>query len=193
MSSELRDHQSNAVATRDEVIHLAGKELPDIAVPVTTAPEPRSLRDLARSTARLVVYAYPSIGAPDREPITSDWKSIPGAFGCTAESCGFRDLAATLGELGAGVCGLSTQSPDEQEEAAQRLALGFPLLSDRDHAITGELRLPVWSAGGPDGPGLLKRFTMVTDGTVIQHVFAPVPDPATHAADVVAWLRENPR
>lgn len=183
---------TTAVATSAEVAHLIGAELPDIAVPATASPEPRTLRDLARGTAHLVVYAYPSIGAPDREPITSDWKSIPGAFGCTAESCGFRDLGTTLGELGAGVCGLSAQPPGEQEEAAQRLSLGFPLLSDRDHAITDLLRLPLWSAGGPEGPSLLKRFTMVTDGIVIRHVFAPVPDPAAHATDVVTWLRTHP-
>jgi peroxiredoxin len=189
LTADRPDHEHTARATDGEVAHLIGVELPDLPVPATASPRPRSLRDLARETARLVVYAYPSIGAPDREPITPDWKSIPGAFGCTAESCGFRDLATTLGELGTGVCGLSTQPPGEQEEAAQRLSLGFPLLSDRDHAITARLRLPTWPAGGRL---LLKRFTVITSGAVIKHVFAPVPDPAAHAADVVAWLRANP-
>ncbi|HME47014.1 hypothetical protein [Mycobacterium sp.] len=86
------------------------------------------------------------------------------------------------------VCGLSTQPSAEQHEAAQRLSLNFPLLSDHDNELAEELRLPTWRAGGGR---LLKRFTIATHGTVIEHVFAPVTDPATHVGDVVAWLLDN--
>jgi peroxiredoxin len=177
-----------ALATSTEVTHLVGLELPDICVPATTAPQGLSLRDLASAASRLVVYAHPAIGAPDRDLITPDWMSIPGAFGCTAESCSFRDLNAVLGDLGAAVCGLSTQQHIEQTEAAQRLSLNFPLLSDHDHSITDHLGLPTWSASGQR---LLKRFTIVTLGTVIEQLFAPVAEPAAHANDVAAWLGSN--
>lgn len=178
-----------AVATSADVAHLLGAELPDTRIPATATPDDVSLRDLAGNAAQLVVYAYPAIGAPDRDLITPDWKSIPGAFGCTAESCSFRDLNAVIRDLGAAVCGLSTQPPAEQREAAQRLSLNFPLLSDHVHTVTDQLGLPTWSAGGQR---LLKRFTLVTSGPVIEHVFAPVSDPATHADEVAGWLRENP-
>jgi peroxiredoxin len=180
--------QQTALATSAEVTHLVGLELPDIRVPATTAVQGLSLRDFAGAVSHVVVYAYPAIGAPDRDLITPDWLSIPGAFGCTAESCSFRDLNAVFADLGAAVCGLSTQSHIEQTEAAQRLSLNFPLLSDHEHSVTDHLGLPTWSAGGHR---LLKRFTIVTIGTMIEHIFAPVADPAAHANDVAAWLRSN--
>jgi peroxiredoxin len=174
-----------ALATAAEVAHLIGEQLPDIRLPATTAPQGLSLHDLAGDAARLVVYAYPAIGAPDRQPITLDWMSIPGAFGCTAESCSFRDINAVIGDLDATVCGLSTQPPAEQLEASQRLSLNFPLLSDQDCTLANRLGLPTWSAGGRR---LLKRYTIVACGAVVEHVFAPVRDPAAHAEDVAAWL-----
>ena len=176
----------NALATTADVAHLVGSELPDIAMPATTAAQRVSLRDLAGAATRLVVFAHPAIGAPDRALITPDWTSIPGAFGCTAESCSFRDLNTVIHDLGAAVCGLSSQRPAEQREAAARLSLKFPLLSDQDHAVGDHLGLPTWSTGGQR---LLKRFTIVAYGTVIEHVFAPVLQPATHADDVTTWLR----
>lgn len=196
MTTDQQDHgdEQTALAMPAEVAHLVGSTLPDIPVPATTAPHRLSLSDLAqRGETRLIVYAHPAIGAPDRELTTPDWMSIPGAFGCTAESCSFRDLNAVIRELGAAVAGLSTQHHLEQTEAAQRLSLNFPLLSDHDHTITDRLGLPTWSAGGHR---LLKRFTIVTRATMIEHVFAPVADPATHASDIADWLRnhsiENP-
>ncbi len=180
--------EQTALATSTEVAHLVGRELPDIPLAATTEPHGVSLRDLCRGVGRLVVYAYPATGAPDRDPIRPDWMTIPGAFGCTAESCSFRDLNDVIRELGAAVCGLSTQSSAEQHEAAQRLSLNFPLLSDHANTLTDRLGLPTWRAASSR---LLKRFTMVTRGTVIEHVFAPVPEPATHAGDVAAWLRSN--
>lgn len=181
--------ERSAVATSAEVAHLLGAELPGTRVPATGTPDEVSLRDLAGKVARLVIYGHPAIGAPDRDLITPDWMSIPGAFGCTAESCSFRDLNTVIQDLGAAVCGLSTQQPAEQRAAAQRLSLTFPLLSDHVHTVTDQLRLPTWFAGGQR---LLKRFTIVTSGPVIEHVFASVPDPATHADEVAGWLRENP-
>jgi peroxiredoxin len=178
-----------ALATGAEVAHLIGGELPDIRLAATAGVGDVSLRDLCRGVSRLVVYAYPAIGAPDRAPITPDWMSIPGAFGCTAEACSFRDVNEAIRAHGAAVCGLSSQGSAEQQEAARRLSLNFPLLSDPDLVLTDRLALPTWHAAGRR---LLKRFTMVTTGTVIEHVFASVPDPATHAGDVAAWLRDNP-
>ena len=90
---------------------------------------------------RLIIYAYPMTGLPD-VPVPDGWDEIPGARGCTPESCGFRDHAAELAALGAAVAGLSTQSTAYQQEAAARLRLPFPLLSDADLTLTHALKLP---------------------------------------------------
>lgn len=188
-ASEHLNVANTAVATITDVAHLVGAKLPTALIPATTTAGEVSLRDLASEATHLIIYAHPAIGAPDRDLPTPDWMSIPGAFGCTAESCAFRDLNCVIRDLGAAVCGLSTQHPTEQQEATQRLSLNFPLLSDHRHTVTDHLGLPTWPAGGQR---LLKRFTIVTSGPVIQHVFAPVPDTTAHADEVADWLRDNP-
>jgi peroxiredoxin len=137
---------------------------------------------------RLVLYAYPRTGRPGEPPLAPDWEAIPGAAGCTAEACGFRDQTAELAALGAAVAGVSTQPADYQREAAARLRLSFPLLSDEALALTRALGLPTFEVAGQV---LLKRLTLVVSAGRIEHVFDPVPRPDAHAAEVVAWLRER--
>lgn len=92
---------------------------------------------------------------------------------------------------------MSTQSSVYQEEAAERLALPFPLLSDSEVQLTHALRLPTFSvelSSDYDGGGhrtLLKRLTLVVRGGEIEHVFYPVSPPGEHAAEVLAWLRQQ--
>lgn len=161
--------------------------LPPIALPATTG-------DLVRvDTAptgfdRLVLYAYPRTGRPGEAPLTPDWDEIPGAKGCTPESCGFRDHAAELAAVGAAVAGVSTQSSDDQREAAERLRLPFPLLSDADLELAGALRLPTFEVAGHV---LLRRLTIVVAAGRVEHVFYPVFPPGAHAAEVLAWLRSE--
>lgn len=181
--------ERTALATAAEVVHLVNVSLPDVHLPATTASQGISLSRLAVGVFRLVLYAYPAIGAPGRDLLAPDWMTIPGAFGCTAESCSFRDLNSAIRDLGAGVCGLSTQPAGEQQEAAQRLSLNFPLLSDAAFAVTDHLGLPTWTVAGHR---LLKRFTIIACGPVIEHVFAPVGDPAAHADEVANWLHCKP-
>jgi peroxiredoxin len=122
--------------------------------------------------------------------MTADWDEIPGARGCTPESCGFRDHAADLAAMGAIVVGVSTQSTGYQREAAQRLQLPFPLLSDADLQLARALRLPTFEAGGLT---LLKRITMVVKDGLIERVFYPVFPPDSHAAEVLDWVRHHRR
>jgi peroxiredoxin len=138
---------------------------------------------------RLVLYAYPRTGRPDEEPLTSDWDLIPGARGCTPESCGFRDHAAELRLAGAEVAGVSTQDSDYQHEAEERLHLPFPLLSDADLELTRALDLPTFTVAGQP---LLKRLTLVVREGSIEHVFYPVFPPDEHAGVVLQWLRAHP-
>jgi peroxiredoxin len=117
--------------------------------------------------------------------VPAEWDAIPGARGCTPESCGFRDHFAEISALGAGVFGVSTQDTDYQREAAERLRLPFELLSDSDFALTDALRLPMFRF---EGERLLKRLTLVVRAGRIEHVFYPVFPPDTHAEAVLAWL-----
>jgi peroxiredoxin len=141
---------------------------------------------------RLIIYAYPMTGLPG-VPVPDGWDEIPGARGCTPESCGFRDHAAELGALGAAVAGLATQGTAYQQEAATRLGLPFPLLSDAALELTHALRLPTFDIDLPsayEGGGprtLLKRITLVVRDGMIEKVFYPVFPPDRHAAEVLAW------
>ncbi len=167
--------------------HLTGLPLPALALPATDG----STVDLARLAGRSVIYAYPRTAEPDRPPLVPDWNQIPGARGCTPQSCAFRDHFAELRALGADrVFGLSTQATAYQQEMAARLHLPFPVLSDEDLALAGALRLPTMEVAGLT---LLKRLTFIVDDGVIAGVIYPVFPPDRSAADVLAWLERNPR
>jgi peroxiredoxin len=167
--------------------HLPGTAVPPLALPATTGEQFR-VDVTAPGTARLVLYAYPRTGRPGEDPLTPDWDMIPGARGCTPESCGFRDHAGDLAAAGASVAGVSTQDTAYQAEAALRLGLPFPLLSDSDFRLTDALGLPSFEAAGQR---LLKHLTMIISGGVIEHVFYPVFPPDTHAGEVLSWLRAH--
>ena len=163
--------------------HLVGMSWPDLALPGSDG----STINLAQARGRTVVYAFPRTGRPG-EALPTGWDAIPGARGCTPQSCGFRDHFAELNDLGVGqLYGLSTQSRDDQREVAQRLHLPFALLSDARLELQRALAFPTFAV---DGMTLLKRLTMVIDDGVISKVFYPVFPPDRSAADVVAWLRD---
>jgi peroxiredoxin len=160
--------------------HLTGMTLPHLSLPSTAG----GMVDLAALPGRTVVYAYPRTGRPD-QALPPGWDEIPGARGCTAQSCAFRDHYQELQALGVGVFGLSAQDTDYQTEAAARLHLPFPLLSDADLAFTHALALPTFDAAGMT---LLKRLTLIVDNGRIEHVFYPVFPPDRNVSDVLSWL-----
>ena len=171
--------------------HLTGTAMPPIALP-STSGEPLRVDTVPDGFTWLIIYAYPMTGLPG-VPVPPGWDEIPGARGCTPESCGFRDHAAELAALGAGVAGLSTQSTAYQRAAAERLRLPFPLLSDADLTLTKALNLPAFDIDlAPDYEGgghrtLLKRLTLVVRAGHVEKVFYPVFPPDQHAAEVLAW------
>jgi peroxiredoxin len=175
--------------------HLPGTAMPAVALPATTGG-PMRVDMVPGGFTRLVIYAYPMTGLPG-VPVPDGWDDIPGARGCTPESCGFRDHAAELAAAGAAVAGLSTQGTSYQQEAATRLRLPFPLLSDADLTLTRALRLPTFGIALPpayEGGGprtLLKRLTLAVRGGVIEKVFYPVFPPDQHAGEVLAWASEE--
>jgi len=166
--------------------HLAGLKLPSLPLTATDGAQV----DLSKLSGRTVVYIYPRTGVPGRQ-MPEGWDAIPGARGCTPQSCGFRDHFAELKRLGvAQLFGLSTQDSAYQNEAVTRLHLPFPILSDATFALTRAIRLPTFVV---EGVTLLKRMALVIDDGVITKVFYPVFPPDQSAAEVIAWLAAHVR
>jgi peroxiredoxin len=162
--------------------HLCGSEVPDVVLPATGGG---SVDLRGRSAARtVVVFAYPRTGRPGVDN-PAGWDDIPGARGCTPEACSFRDLAAEFAAAGAELYGLSTQDSDYQQEAADRLHLPYPLLSDAALTFARALRLPTFEV---EGAILLRRLTMVLRGRHVERVQYPVFPPDRAAADALALL-----
>jgi peroxiredoxin len=164
--------------------HLSGLKLPSIVLTATNGAQ----IDLSKPAGRTVVYIYPRTGVPGR-PMPDGWDAIPGARGCTPQSCSFRDHFAELKGLGvARLYGLSTQDSDYQREAVERLHLPFPVLSDAAFKLTQAIKLPTFTVAGVT---LLKRMALVIEDGVIAKVFYPVFPPDKNAEEVVAWLRAS--
>lgn len=160
---------------------LDGQRMPDAHLASTAGPV-----DLRRaSSGRLVLYVYPRTGIPG-EPSPPGWDQIPGARGCTAENCAFRDHEKELRDLGAAVMGLSSQPLKEQRQFAERERIRYPLANDSQFALARELGLPTFEAAGML---LYKRLTLVAEKGVVTKVFYPVFPPDRHPDEVVAWLR----
>jgi peroxiredoxin len=162
--------------------HLHGMRLPSVPLTSTSG----DTVDLSSLSGVTVVYCYPMTGRPDTE-LPRGWDEIPGARGCTPQSCSFRDHYSELRDLGARVFGLSTQSTGYQQEAVGRLQLPFELLSDERLAFAAALGLPTFEV---DGTTLLKRLTLIIEDGRIEKVFYPVFPPGKNAEEVLAWLRQ---
>jgi peroxiredoxin len=160
--------------------HLAGAKLPDLVLPSSQGAV--NVRDFE------VLYVYPRSGRPGR-PNLPGWDEIPGARGCTPQSCSFRDHFAELKRLGvAHLYGLSTQDTGYQREVVERLHLPFPVLSDAGLGVARAIKLPTFSVAGMT---LLKRMALVIDDGVIGKVFYPVFPPDKNAEEVIAWLQAS--
>ncbi|QOZ76648.1 peroxiredoxin [Bradyrhizobium sp. CCBAU 53351] len=165
--------------------HLTGLVLPPISLLATNDTSVT----LSALRGRTVVFAYPRTGEPGKIALVDDWDMIPGARGCTPQTCAFRDLYAELKAAGAAhVFGLSTQSNEYQTEMASRLHLPFPVLSDDKLALTHALKLPTMEVAGLT---LIKRLALVIDDARITHVFYPVFPPDRNAGDVLDWLKAH--
>jgi peroxiredoxin len=163
--------------------HLPGMGVPDVVLPSSDGDV--SLAALAAE--RLVLYVYPRTGRPGR-PVPAAWDEVPGARGCTPQSCAFRDHAAELEALGARVAGLSAQPLAEQQEFAARNRMPFPVVSDEHLVLAEQLSLPTFEF---EGGTLYKRLALVAEHGTIVKVFYPVFPPDRNAVDVVDWLREK--
>ena len=166
--------------------HLVGMTLPPVSLMATDD----TMVTLSALPGRTVVFGYPRTGEPGKISLVDDWDMIPGARGCTPQTCAFRDLFAELKAAGAGhVFGLSTQDNVYQTEMASRLHLPFPVLSDENLLLTHALKLPTMDVAGLT---LIKRLALIVDDARISRVFYPVFPPDRNAGDVLEWLKDNP-
>jgi peroxiredoxin len=160
---------------------LVGSPLPELALPSTLGGE----LGLTEVGARLLVaYVYPMTGMPGRA-LPGGWDDIPGARGCTPQSCAYRDALAEFRGLGADLIGISAQSPAEQAEFAEREHIPYPLISDHGLRLAEALGLPTFEA---EGSTFYRRLTFVAAEGRIVKVFYPVFPPDRDAAEVLAWL-----
>jgi len=164
--------------------HLLGELVPAVSLTATTGA-PVALQGLAAT--RAVLFVYPRTGRPGVAPLVG-WDAVPGARGCTPQSCGFRDRSAELRDLGADIAGLSAQPAEEQAEFAAREKLSFPILSDEELRLADALGLPTFDIAGMR---LYRRVTLVLEAGRIRKVFYPVFPPDRNAEEVAAWLREQ--
>jgi peroxiredoxin len=159
--------------------HLTGALLPDVVLPSSQgAVDVRGFN---------VLYAYPRTGRPG-QPMLPGWDAIPGARGCTPQSCAFRDHRAELAALGASVAGLSAQTLDDQVEFAERNHMPFPIISDEWLELARDPGLPTFEV---EGLTLYKRLALISEAGRILKVFYPVFPPDRNAQDVVDWLEAN--
>lgn len=165
--------------------HLLGTKIFNLELPATDG----SVVNLSKLLGLTVIYAYPRTGIPGQPPLFVDWDQIPGARGCTPQSCAFRDHFQELQALGVDhVFGLSTQDTDYQKEVVERLHLPFSLLSDANFNLTTALDLPTF---GKNNIRLLKRLTLIIKDGLIIKVFYPVFPPDTNALEVITWLKNK--
>jgi peroxiredoxin len=164
--------------------HLVGMRIPTILLGATTGNE----LNLGGIKGRLVIYCYPMTGQPN-VALPEGWDQIPGARGCTPQSCSFRDHYQELRSLGAEVVGLSVQSTQYQQEMADRLHLPFPVVSDAHYQFQGALELPTFIAAGMT---LLKRITLIANNGVIEAVHYPIFPSDSDPAWVINYLKNTP-
>jgi len=168
--------------------HLLGMELPSVELQSTGG---RKVDPTKTGSKFVVVYCYPMTGSPTNELLImyeKEWDMIPGACGCTSQTCSYRDTITLFKELNATVFGLSNNTPDYQKEAHDRLELNFELLSDQNMEFAHALKLPTLEFHGLT---LIRRVTLIARDNKIVKVFYPIFPPASDAPHVLKWLREN--
>ena len=163
--------------------HLNGASLPNITLMATNSVA----INLAALSGLTVIYVYPMTGQPN-VPLPEGWDEIPGARGCTPQSCSFRDHYSELRSFSVSVFGLSTQTSQYQKEARDRLHLPFELLSDAELSLKIKLRLPTFEVSGMT---LYKRLTLISRNAQILKVFYPAFPPDQNADQVLDWLPNN--
>ena len=164
--------------------HLKDKQIPVISLP----NQEGNLLKLNRSDSfKLIIYCYPMTGHPGK-PLPKNWNSIPGARGCTPQTCSFRDAHDDFITRNAVPIGLSTQSIPDIKEMTARLLVPYDVVSDEQLNFANQLHLPTFKI---DGKVYIKRLTLIVEESIIKHFFYPVFPPDLHVKEVLQWLDSN--
>ena len=164
--------------------HLLNTNLPLVSL----ANQGGNLLKLKRNdTFRIVLYCFPMTGHPEKS-LPRDWNNIPGARGCTPQTCSFRDHYDDLMKLNAIPIGLSTQSVEDLKEMTNRLKIPYDIISDANLQFANLIKLPTFKV---DEKVFIKRLTLIIQSSIIIKVFYPVFPPDLHVKDVINWLENN--
>ena len=164
--------------------HLLNITIPNISLPTQDGI---LLKLKRKDTFRLVIYCYPMTGHPDR-PLPENWDIIPGARGCTSQTCAFRDHYDQLIVQNALPIGLSTQSVEDLKEMSLRLRVPYDVVSDQQLLFTSALNLPTFSINEKK---FIKRLTLIVEKSKIKHIFYPIFPPDKHIHEVLKWLKKT--
>ena len=155
---------------------------------ISLANQDGNLLNLHRlDTFRMVLYFYPMTGRPDR-PLPDNWNDIPGAKGCTIETCSFRDKYDEIITLNAVPIGITTQDVDHNKEMTSRLQIPYDVLSDKKLKLCNELNIPTFTVNSKI---FFKRITLIVEKKIIKKVFYPINNINKHIEEVLEWLKEN--
>ena len=181
----MSDNSNTSIPEKEDDINtLKNKNFPNISLP----NQDGNLLNLDRlDTFRMVLYFYPMTGRPDR-PLPNNWNNIPGAKGCTIQTCSFRDNYDELISLNAVPIGISTQDINDIKEMTTRLNVPYDVLSDEKLKLGNELNIPTFSI---DSKFYLKRITLIVEKKIIKKVFYPVNNINKHIEEILKWLKEN--
>jgi len=181
----MSDNSHTSILKNEGVMNtLKNKNFPNISLP----NQDGNLLNLYRiDTFRMVLYFYPMTGRPDR-PLPDNWNNIPGAKGCTIQTCSFRDNYDEIISLNAVPIGISCQSVDDNKEMTSRLKVPYDVLSDEKLELSNELNIPTFLV---DSKIFLKRITLIVEKKIIKKVFYPINDINKHIEEVLKWLKEN--
>ena len=181
----MSDYTNRLIIEEDGAVkHLKNKCIPNISLP----NQDGILLRLDRSdTFRIVIFFFSMTGRPDR-PLPDNWNNIPGAKGCTIQTCSFRDNYDKIISLNAIPIGISTQTVIDNKEMTTRLQIPYDVLSDEKLELKTLLNLPIFSINEKD---YLKRTTLIIENNIIKKVFYPIYSINKNIEEVLKWLREN--
>ena len=181
----MSDNSNTSISENDRHMNtLKNKNFPNISLPNQYG----NLLNLQRlDTFRMVLYFYPMTGRPDKS-LPYDWNNIPGAKGCTIQTCSFRDNYDEIISFNAVPIGISTQSVDDNKEMTSRLKIPYDVLSDEKLELSNQLNIPIFSV---DSKIFLKRITLIVERKIIKKVFYPIININKHIEEVLKWLKEN--
>lgn len=163
--------------------HLLGTRLPSVMLTDISG----SSIDIGSIEGIVAIFFYPMVGRPDSPPMTG-WNDIPGARGCTPQSCSYRDNYSRFEKPGIKLFGISSQPLVDQKEAHQRLKLPFELLNDSEFVLTKLMGLPTFEYKKMT---YIKRITIIVENGIIKKTFYPVFPPDENVIDVIKWIEHN--